>query len=673
MKKLVLNACLVSILLFFSAGISGKNRINSSKGNPVFTQFSYQGNDRVYTDNPLSPNEFYNPILQGCYAQPLSSPNGKIAVRHNKNEDQSLSFTIAYADKKVLTIPLVGMLTEKGRGAELKFEKVIGPRAIRESYVMQSGKRRECSNEANEYIYLFSDKQDREFRINFRLYNDGIAFRYEMKGLEQDVIATELTTYRIAEGTKRWMQKYDVSYEDFYPEATSGGGENRHWGYPALIQMDNDVWALLSEAGIERQHSASSLKNEYVATDYKVSPARNEQAITGNWASPWRVVIVGTLAEVVESTLITDVSPPCLWEDTDWIRPGSVSWIYWAYNRGSKDYQLVKQYIDMAVELKLPYVLIDWEWDVMTNGGNIDDALAYAAERDVRILLWYNSSTAWTTNGAGGPLFKLNAPEDREKEFAWLRQKGVAGVKIDFFSGDTRETMDYCLDLLESAARHKLLINFHGATIPRGWQRTYPNLMTVEGVYGAEWYNNRPTLTNKAAAHNATLPFTRNVIGSMDYTPCTFSDSQHPHITTHVHELALPVVFESALLHWADRPESYLAQPEKVKTLMSELPATWDETRLVSGYPGNHVVMARRKGETWYIGGLNGTDNDMTLDMDWSFLGEGKYRLIMYKDSGDKEEPWDISVGERFAGQMPDQIWCRPRGGFVVVCSKFSL
>lgn len=155
--------------------------------------------------------------------------------------------------------------------------------------------------------------------------------------------------------------------------------------------------------------------------------------------------------------------------------------------------------------------------------------------------------------------------------------------------------MAYCISLLEDAAKHNLLVNLHGATIPRGWQRTYPNFMSAEGVYGAEWYNNAPVLTKQAAAHNTTLPFTRNVIGSMDYTPCTFSDSQYPHITTHAHELALLVVFESALQHWADRPESYLAQPDAVRKFMSGLPTVWDDTRLVSGYPGESVVIARKK------------------------------------------------------------------------------
>ena len=160
-----------------------------------------------------------------------------------------------------------------------------------------------------------------------------------------------------------------------------------------------------------------------------------------------------------------------------------------------------------------------------------------ARSQGIKPMIWYNSSVGWI-NGAPGPKFRLNKKEDREREFAWCEKIGVVGVKIDFFSGDNQMNMDYCLDLLESAAKYHLLVNFHGATIPRGWQRTYPNLLSTEAVYGAEWYNDVPTFTDKAACHNATLPFTRNIIGPMDYTPCAFSDSQHPHITTHAHELS---------------------------------------------------------------------------------------------------------------------------------------
>ena len=325
----------------------------------------------------------------------------------------------------------------------------------------------------------------------------------------------------------------------------------------------------------------------------------------------------------------------------------------------------------MAVEMRWPYVLIDAEWDEMKNGGNIEDAIRYAHEKGIKPLLWYNSSTAWLKAwGAPGPHERLNAPENREREFAWLENMGVAGVKIDFFAGDKQETMEYCIDLLECAARHHLMVNFHGTTIPRGWQRTYPNLVSVEAVYGAEWYNNNATLTPKAAAHNATLPFTRNVIGPMDYTPCTFSDSQHKHITTHAHELALPVLFESPLLHWADKPESYLVQPKEVKDFMSALPTTWDETRLLGGYPGEWVVMARRHGNRWYIAGINGKDVPQTLSFDTSFLPKGKY--ILFNDKAgykgdlpaDNPDPWSIKKGK---GKVPAKITCQPRGGFVIV------
>ena len=205
-------------------------------------------------------------------------------------------------------------------------------------------------------------------------------------------------------------------------------------------------------------------------------------------------------------------------------------------------------------------------------------------------------------------------------------------------------------------------MNFHGATIPRGWQRTYPNLLSTEGVYGAEWYNNVPTFTRLAACHNATLPFTRNVIGPMDYTPCAFSDSQHPHITSHAHELALTVLFESGLQHLADRPESFLSQPQAVQDFLGQLPAAWDETHLVSGYPGKSAVVARRSGDVWYVAGINGTDETCTLKCDISFIGTYKHATL-FADSHDAALPWQITT----TSKLPAEITCQPRGGFVCV------
>ena len=598
------------------------------------------------------------------------SPNGKVEWRE-KADGYAVVYHDGNSECKVLDITDVGMLMKDGGGKDLKLKTKTPVKAVKDSYTMIGGKRRECSNEANETTYLYIDNIGRQQSLTVRAYNDGVAFHYTLDGLQHTRPTEELTTYRIPEGTKRWMQKWTEPYEEFFPLATTGEKENRRWGYPALIQPSDKLFALITEAGIERWNSASSLHNDRNRERYRVVMDENVQNTTGRWTSPWRVIIVGNLKDVVASTLVTDVCEPCRISDTSWIKPGSVSWIYWAYNHGSNDYQIIRQYVDMAVDMHWPYVLIDAEWDEMKNGGSIEDAIRYALDRGIKPLLWYNSSTAWLKAwGAPGPHERLNAPELREREFAWLEKMGVAGVKIDFFAGDKQETMEYCIDLLECAARHHLLVNFHGATIPRGWQRTYPNLMSVEAVYGAEWYNNNATLTPKAAAHNATLPFTRNVIGPMDYTPCTFSDSQHPHITTHAHELALSVLFESPLLHWADKPESYLAQPRDVRDFMSALPTTWDETRLLGGYPGEWEVMARRSGSTWYVTGINGKDTAQTLSFDTSILPKGRYTLFADKPGykgelpANNPEPWSIKKGK---GKAPSRVTCQPRGGFVYV------
>jgi len=225
--------------------------------------------------------------------------------------------------------------------------------------------------------------------------------------------------------------------------------------------------------------------------------------------------------------------------------------------------------------------------------------------------------------------------------------------------------MRYYIDILKDAAKYHLLVNFHGATIPRGWARTYPNLMTTEAVYGAEWYNNGPVLTNKAAAHNTTLPFTRNVVGPMDYTPVTFSNSQNPHITSYAHELALSVVFESGLQHFADRPSAYESLPEAPKNFLKQVPVSWDDTKLIDGYPGEKVVIARRKGNKWYIGGLNGQDLTRELIVRFDFLDTRNYNFRLIKDGKDNKsfssEMIKIKKGDTL------KIECLPRGGFVAV------
>lgn len=594
-------------------------------------------------------------LLFSANAANIYSPNGKISA---SLEGKTLKLN--YNNKHVIDI-LVDVTGSKDTDFSLVSK-------ITADYQMLSGKRLHCKNEANEY---------RLENLVLRLYNDGAAFRYEYNLKENSDIPAEHTAYIIPENTKRWMQQWTDAYEALFPLTTSyktapvasfsaisksAEGWNNRWGYPSLIEAQDGVFALISEANIEKTQSASCLYNDKEV--YRVVADENNAKVSGVWHTPWRVVITGQLKDIVESTLVTDVADENKLEDTSWIKPGVVSWIYWAYNHGSNDYNIIKKYVDMAAKLKLPYVLIDAEWDTMKGGKSIEDAVKYALSKDVKPIIWYNSSVGWV-DGAPTPKYRLNKAEDREKEFAWCEKIGVAGVKIDFFSGDNLKNMEYCIDLLESAARHHLLVNFHGATIPRGWQRTYPNLMSTEGVYGAEWYNNVPTFTTKAACHNATLPFTRNVIGPMDYTPCAFSDSQHPHITTNAHELALTVLYESALLHLADKPESYYAQPQSVQDFFGSLPTVWDETRFISGYPGESVVIARRSKNTWYVAGINGSDIARTIPLSLSKLNIPASAKIQAFCDGTaiEKEKWNIQTLKT----LPEAVNLQPRGGVVFI------
>jgi len=621
---------------------------------------------------------FLGPV---SYAQQVLSPNKKMKVVVETQPTGQICFKVLYKGKdayvEVLPASPLGILREDQQF--VSGLKLIGegkPVAVHDKYEMLTGKRKLCENFGVEQTFNYQNASKQPVNIIFRVYNNGVTFRYTFPNHSDSsiTIKDEATAYVIPEGTARWMQPFDQSYENFYPLTTNGTNEknNGEWGYPALYKVNNQLlWVLISEAGITRQNCAARLNNKQNTNLYKVSYPPAKKGWHGGvvsslqWKSQWHVMIVGQLADLVESTLITDVSEPTAIKDTKWIEPGGVAWVYWAYNHGSKDYQKVIEYIDLAAKMKWPYVLIDWEWDVMSNGGTLKDALSYAKSKGIKTLLWYNSGTDWL---GPSPSDRLLTHEKREKEFSWLNDIGVSGIKVDFFAGDQQDMMKYYIDILEDAAKYHLLVNFHGATVPRGWARTYPNLMSTEAVYGAEWYNNKGILTNKAAVHNTTLPFTRNIVGSMDYTPVTFSNSQHPHITSFAHELALAVVFESGLQHFADRPSAYYDLPVAPRNFLKDFPTTWDETKLINGYPGEMVVIARRKGKLWYVAGLNGKDTPQTLNLNLNFLGSSDYSFQLFKDGADTKSIANETKNVKKSDSL--QIQCLPMGGFAGVIGE---
>ena len=596
---------------------------------------------------------------------PLTSPNGKLSA-----EIDGQTINVYYKDTGIekckVTDVHVGLVTaDIDLDNGLKLKKKSFRTKILDDYRMVAGKRSHCHNEANERVYSYCSPEGETLDVILRVYDDGIALRYALP--EGTTVTEDRTAYTIPDGIKRWISPLKTDFEAFFPLATDGGPtsermwprpEPGRWAYPALFEPASNVFALISEADLRHGDSASSLDNSADQELYRVHLTGPATLNDGN--SPWRLVIIGQLSDIVESTLVTDLSSLAQF-DPDWVKPGVSSWVYWAYNHGSKDFNRDVEFIDLAADMDWPYCLVDWEWPEM-EGGDIEELLDYAKEKGVKINLWYNSGTSWVGEGAPQPQDRIVNPETRKREMDWLVEHGVSGIKVDFFLPDDAEMIDYYLDILEDAAEHHLAVDFHGCTIPKGWQRTWPNLMSMESVYGAEWYNNGPVMTTRAAAHNATLPFTRNVIGPMDYTPGTFSDSQFPHITTYAHELALPILFESGLQHMPDRPDIYYGLPEEVRELLSGLPSAWDDTKLLAGYPGEYAVIARKSEGKWYVAGINGQDDTKDIEVPLVRLGleEGEFR--MFCDGGEDREfvIKDVAAGQTLI------IPCRARGGFVL-------
>ena len=582
---------------------------------------------------------------------------------------------ITFANQQIVPTSSFGLTTSARAWDSTAVVSVTGPTKIVDDYQMVTGKRLHCHNEADGYVYTLTNANGDNLFIDFREYQDGFAFRYRLPNvIEGEMLLDEATSYSVPVGAKRWipMFTHNSNYEQLFPLSTDGTSPTvrrakDEWAYPSLVEVADGQFMLITEADMTRDHCGSYMKNsEENRNLYKVTLAEDSLKLVANangeWTSLWRVVIAGSLSDIVESTLVTDVSTPSKIEDTSWIIPAPSSWIYWAYNHGSQEYDILCQYVDLAKEMHWPYTLVDAEWDLM-RGGTIEDVAAYAKKNGVKPLIWYNSTTGWI-DGAPSPFWRLNKPEDREKEFSWMNEHGFVGAKVDFFRDDKSEQMNYYIDILEDAARHKLAMNFHGGTLPRGWQRTYPNLMSMESVYGAEWYNNVPFFTPLAACHNATLPFTRNVIGSMDYTPGTFTDSQHPHITTHGHELALYVLFESGIQHMPDRPSAYLELPSEVKEILMTLPTAWEESLLLAGYPGESAVMARKHEGKWYVAGINGTDEDKTLSFDLSRLGDFVRSGLLVSDGPTQ---FEFNIEQKTIEQPSLEVACKPRGGFLLV------
>ncbi|MCV9385115.1 glycoside hydrolase family 97 protein [Reichenbachiella ulvae] len=616
----------------------------------------------------------------------VSSPDASLTVEVAIDEAGQASYSVKKNDQIVLEPSQLGVKREDvDLSTALQLTGVSEVEMVHDNYELKHGKQRKIHYMANKKVYSFENASGDKMEVIFQLSDDGVAFRYYFPGESEDVkfINEERTTFNLPDDAKAWLQpcaeaksgwsQTNPSYEENYLmdiSVSQSSPTAAGWVYPALFNV-GDNWVLVSESGLEANYCATRLEQNSPNGEYKVGfPQEKEVIFDGElnpqsqlpWYSPWRVLAIGSLKTITESTLGTDLAAPAIEGDFSWVEPGRAAWSWVILKDDSTIVPVQKRFINYASDMGWEYCLIDALWEKQIGYDSIKMLADYASERNVRLLLWYNSAGDWNSTPLT-PKDMMLTSDARLKEFKRISEMGIAGVKIDFFGGDGQSVIEYYHDILKDAAEAGIAVNFHGCTLPRGWQRTYPNLMSMESIKGMEFITFDQRNADVAVSHCAMLPFTRNVFDPMDFTPVSLSEI--PNIerrSTNAFELATSVLFVSGIQHYAETANGMKNHPGYVREVMRAVPVKWDESVFVDGYPGKLAVMARRSGDKWFVSGINGEDKAKDLILDLSFLKGLSGTVIT---DGEEKRSWkqeEVSIPE--TGEYP--ISLKPNGGFLI-------
>jgi len=614
-------------------------------------------------------------------ADTVASPDGKLAVTVATAGNGTITYRISRDGKPVLGDSALGLVFDGADlASKLTPEGSTAPQRVTDSYELVSGKRRHVSYAANERTWRYVNPGRQALAVTFRVSNDGVAFRYQASG-DKLAFRTEATSFALPAGAKAWLQPMSVaktgyqrtnpSYEEHYRMDIPVGTASplaAGWVFPALFRT-GDTWIALTEAGMDGSFHASRLQADSIGGVYRIGGPAPEETYTngallasgeGSMTTPWRVLAIGPLATVVDSTLGTDLAAPAPAQIPAWVKPGHASWSWAILKDDFTNFDTQKQFIDYAAGMKWDYTLVDAYWDKKIGYDKLKELATYAASKNIGLLAWYNSAGAWNDTDMT-PRDRMLTHESRVAEFKRLRDMGVKGVKVDFFGGDGQSMIRYYTEILKDAYDAQLLVNFHGATLPRGWSRTWPNLLTAEAVRGFEFTTFTQEDQYAVAPHAAMLPFTRNLFDPMDFTPMAFGDIPKIKRTTrNGFELAESVLFVSGIQHFAEIPQGMATAPEYVKALLRDLPRSWDDSRFIAGVPGQYAVIARKAGNRWYVAGINAQDKEQALALDLSFIkGEGQ---LVTDGTGERQ----FSKAALRAGKSVG-IKVKAKGGFVAV------
>ena len=607
----------------------------------------------------------------------IASPDGKLVVTV-ADMDGRPSYSVSYDNVLFLKPSPLGMIANIGDfSSGMSLEKNVSTNKIDETYELASIKKSKVHYVANEAVFSFTQQEKTIYDVIFRISNNDVAFKYKMYPQGETlscVVKQEATGFAFPDGTTtflcpqskpmRGFARTSPSYETSYT-ADDVAGKNG-WGegytFPCLFRNGDNGWVLVSETGVNGGYCASRLLGHkggvYTIGFPQEGEANGNGTVSPGIAlpgeTPWRTITVGkTLAPIVETTVPFDVVKP-LYPAKGEYTYGRGSWSWIIGMDGSTNYKEQLRYIDFSAAMGYQSVLVDALWDKQIGRDKIEELAKYGKDKGVALYLWYNSNGYWN-DAPQTPRGIMDNAIARRKEMKWMQSIGIRGIKVDFFGGDKQMTMQLYEDILSDANEYGLLVIFHGCTLPRGWERMYPNFASSEAVLASEnLHFSQGSCDNEA--FNATLhPFIRNTVGSMDlggsalnkYYNADNAPRGSRRVTSDVYALATAVLFQSPVQHFALAPNNLTDAPSWAIDFMKEVPTTWDEVRFIDGYPGKYVILARRHGDKWYIAGVNAQKETLKLKVNLPMFSNGEKVRLFSDDKALQGGVKQIEIGKK--------------------------
>lgn len=591
----------------------------------------------------------------------VSSPDGKIVVAVS-DEGGNPSYSVTYNGTPFLLKSPLGVETNLGNfTSQMALSSTSATEALNETYQLPNIKQSHVEYQANRQVFTFSKDGKQIYDVIFQVSNRDVAFRYKLYPQKETlccVVLKEATGFVVPQGTTTFMcpqskpmggfARTSPSYETGYTpdDAIGKNGWGEGYTFPCLFRMNEDGWLLISETGTDGGYCGCRLlgrENGLYTIGFPQEGEMNGNssvypgmALPGE--TPWRTITLGeTLAPIVETTVAFDVVKP-KYEASKKYEYGKGSWSWIIGMDVSTNYEEQLRYIDFSAAMGYQSVLVDALWDKQIGYDKIEELAKYGAKKGVALYLWYNSNGYWN-DAPQSPRGIMDNAIARRREMAWMQKVGIRGIKVDFFGGDKQATMQLYEDILADANDYGLLVIFHGCTLPRGWERMYPNYAASEAVLASENLHFSQGSCD-AEAFNACLhPFIRNTVGSMDFGGSAlnkyYNAKNEPggtrRVTSDVYALATAVLFQSAVQHFALAPNNLTDAPAWAIDFMKQVPSTWDEVRFIDGYPGKYVVLARRHADKWYIAGVNAQKETLKLKIKLPMFTAGE-ELQCYSD-----------------------------------------